>query len=284
MKLWCSIAVDIITDMAKAITGIFCRTCEYDLQALAENRCPECGREFDPGERRSYDLKPRRRALRRWAWGLSLLALLALVAAGGTMGWLYRGWDHDRQALAQLKRHGIIREEVAAMPVMERLLPQRWQYLRTRVWSVCLDSKKLTPEEWAMMERMEYLRDARLGLPAGSDMQHLARLKGLSYLQINSKEINDANLANIESLSKLGSLSLTGGRMSDAGIAHLKKLPVLESLSLYNVELDDRGLMSLAQLAALRQLRLDHPPSITEEGIQQFKAARPDVVLRQNKR
>jgi hypothetical protein len=31
-----------------------CLNCKYDLRKLAEHRCPECGRKFDPTNRRTY--------------------------------------------------------------------------------------------------------------------------------------------------------------------------------------------------------------------------------------
>jgi hypothetical protein len=33
---------------------MWCRKCGYPLDGLSENRCPECGREFDPDNKRSY--------------------------------------------------------------------------------------------------------------------------------------------------------------------------------------------------------------------------------------
>ncbi len=32
-----------------------CLTCQYDLRGLTERRCPECGRNFDPGDDRTFD-------------------------------------------------------------------------------------------------------------------------------------------------------------------------------------------------------------------------------------
>ena len=31
-----------------------CLTCDYDLRGLSENRCPECGREFDPADATTF--------------------------------------------------------------------------------------------------------------------------------------------------------------------------------------------------------------------------------------
>ena len=33
---------------------MLCRKCHYPLDGLADNRCPECGREFDPCEPKSF--------------------------------------------------------------------------------------------------------------------------------------------------------------------------------------------------------------------------------------
>jgi hypothetical protein len=32
-----------------------CKTCHYSLNGLAEHRCPECGREFDPNDAKSFE-------------------------------------------------------------------------------------------------------------------------------------------------------------------------------------------------------------------------------------
>jgi hypothetical protein len=41
-----------------------CLTCHYDLRNLAEHRCPECGRGFDPSDRRTF--YPTKLHLRLW--------------------------------------------------------------------------------------------------------------------------------------------------------------------------------------------------------------------------
>jgi len=37
---------------------MFCLGCKYPLDGLAEHRCPECGRPFDPADSTSFTLKP----------------------------------------------------------------------------------------------------------------------------------------------------------------------------------------------------------------------------------
>lgn len=73
----------------------YCLTCDYDLRGLPENRCPECGRQFDPVDGRTFAVTqaPNRfvRVLRRhpgwWmhAGAISLVAaaLLASLVPGG---------------------------------------------------------------------------------------------------------------------------------------------------------------------------------------------------------
>ena len=45
---------------------MYCRKCGYALVGLSENRCPECGRGFDPGDRKTFARSPRGWWVRRW--------------------------------------------------------------------------------------------------------------------------------------------------------------------------------------------------------------------------
>lgn len=49
-----------------------CKTCRYSLANLTANRCPECGREFDPNDPRTYFV-PKERIV------LSLLVVSGVV-------------------------------------------------------------------------------------------------------------------------------------------------------------------------------------------------------------
>ena len=35
-----------------------CLSCQYDLKNLADNRCPECGRAFDPKDANTFEAFP----------------------------------------------------------------------------------------------------------------------------------------------------------------------------------------------------------------------------------
>ena len=62
---------------------MLCRECYYPLHGLTENRCPECGRAFDPEDRRTFA----RRRPRRWRWE-ALAALGCLVLTGQSLVWM----------------------------------------------------------------------------------------------------------------------------------------------------------------------------------------------------
>ena len=62
--------------------GFTCKKCGYDLQGLPENRCPECGLDFDPAERERILArinKPPPRPKRQWIAAIVLVLLVASV-------------------------------------------------------------------------------------------------------------------------------------------------------------------------------------------------------------
>lgn len=58
-----------------------CLSCEYDLQNLAEHRCPECGREFDPNDESTFDRWSHRRRDSVIGIVAIIFAISAIVAA-----------------------------------------------------------------------------------------------------------------------------------------------------------------------------------------------------------
>jgi len=57
---------------------VYCRKCQYDLTQLAEERCPECGRPFDPTKPRTFQ-KGRRRLQPLVGLGFALAVGLTVI-------------------------------------------------------------------------------------------------------------------------------------------------------------------------------------------------------------
>ena len=92
-------------------TPMFCRKCGYPLGGLSENRCPECGRLFDPAAPRTFLHHRRGWVVRRWVrrigLGVASAALLAAIGLGSLWGniyWEYHAdWQAEQKAIAALK-------------------------------------------------------------------------------------------------------------------------------------------------------------------------------------
>jgi hypothetical protein len=98
---------------------MYCRQCGYQLTGLSANRCPECGRPFDPANPRTFRQHPRAWLIRRWArriaWTAAILALCLGIPMSAVLGWFYSGWRAEQPAILVLKQAG--RQEWAA-PMM----------------------------------------------------------------------------------------------------------------------------------------------------------------------
>ncbi|MCO6439013.1 MAG: hypothetical protein J5J06_18115 [Phycisphaerae bacterium] len=57
-----------------------CKNCEYIIDGLPENRCPECGERFDPGDPTTFDVMPRQRCWFRDS-AYVLFVFIAVLAA-----------------------------------------------------------------------------------------------------------------------------------------------------------------------------------------------------------
>lgn len=61
--------------------SMHCLTCDYDLRSLSDNRCPECGRWFDPHDPASYGpSKELDREFRGFQASLGLALILVALA------------------------------------------------------------------------------------------------------------------------------------------------------------------------------------------------------------
>jgi hypothetical protein len=96
-----------IQPLARALCGytflMRCLGCQYDLKHLAQHRCPECGKTFDPGDPATFD--PSRTPI--WSLKIDLFVLLASAAAPLIVLWALLGlawgrWLHFASLIVSL--------------------------------------------------------------------------------------------------------------------------------------------------------------------------------------
>ena len=85
-----------------------------------------------------------------------------------------------------------------------------------------------------------------------------------------STHATDADLINLERLSKLEAVELENLPNLDAALKHLRTLRCLESLDMNNSQVSDVGLANLNGLVTLRNLFLNHT-SVTDTGLAHIK-------------
>lgn len=102
--------------------------------------------------------------------------------------------------------------------------------------------------------------------------------KQITWLNLGSSGITDADLTVIGQLDQLTRLRIEKNEITDAGIAQLSGLEHLESLNLYGTQVSDAALEQLAKLPALKKLYL-WQTQVTEQGIESLRSKRPDMMI-----
>ncbi|MBI1189345.1 MAG: hypothetical protein GC200_01505 [Tepidisphaera sp.] len=90
-----------------------CRKCYYPLTGAAPGRCPECGREFDPSDPKSYLAKPPS----KWKWPRRIAAVLLVLG----LGYAFRPTGYVRCDLRIVEA-----DERGELFTRYTLLPPRW--------------------------------------------------------------------------------------------------------------------------------------------------------------
>ncbi len=107
----------------------------------------------------------------------------------------------------------------------------------------------------------------------------LCQFPNLEILALRDVTVEQLEIAQIVCLSHLRDLDLTGLRLSDQDPQDLREIPSIGRLNLQFTGIADRGLLSLSALANLQEVVL-YKTGVTRRGIEEFKAARPDCVVR----
>lgn len=156
-------------------------------------------------------------------------------------------------------------------------------WVRAALRNVGLEGQYEPPELW---QRLELAKDSvkvlslradrritgtrgnpRPPPPAGDrDMEHVANLVNLRYLDLSYTDVGDAGLAHLAGLTKLEWLILNETRITSVGLAQLAGLANLRELRLNECQVTDDGLAILKKLPRLETLQLDHT-EITDAGL-----------------
>ncbi len=284
----------------------YCRgkNCGYNLRGLptSTTRCPECGREFDPANPKTYRFRP----LRRWLKhvqraALTLAALLLILAA--TWGWFYWGWYDEQQALRALKVDpDRPPQSMTDLPVCtyvpilgwwltDRLGPHG--FVLYRVMCLRLDFRP-DVTDIAPLARLTSLQWLRLRGTPVTDLLPLARLTNLQTLDIDGTGVTD--LAPLVRLTNLQWLYLDATRVTDltplAGLTNLQLLglaytrvtdltPLARLMNLQDLDLTGTGVTDLGPLGGLASLRLLTVPkeTITQAQADALHRHLPDCTI-----
>lgn len=244
------------------VPTIYCRKCWYILDGLDRHRCPECGRTFDPADRRTYRTMSRRRwrlvMMRRVA--VVLLALIAIATA-----WLYHRYAMERQVMVYL--------DTRPVPVGYRTTPLGPAWLTG--WAAQHDVPMLEAVVSVPAVFMSDFASSDLQHPVATgarptlwndDLERLRPLGSLQELEIINEEVTDAGLAHLQRLTSLRKLYLVHTGITDAGMAHLSGLTDLRSLYVYGGKVTDAGLVHLRNCTKLQHLYLDNL-QLTDAGL-----------------
>jgi hypothetical protein len=282
----------------------YCKRCGYSLRGLEGGKCPECGREFDLSDRRSFARRPPRPWVLKWTRRVLLLVLCLSLGVASVPGWYWWRWHSEQKLIEQLKRTGgrILVKRYPAQG-LENYLPERWAFLRDHAYDVRvhrlsaeqmdgINVRWLSQVEWlefwdchvddkvlaqfAGFKKLEHLNVFENPLN-GSGFEHAA-CGGLSSLDLRGTHVNDGALAHLAKLTSLRTLDLRFTGVTDAGMEEVAKLPSLKLLDLEGTAVSDAGLLKLRGMSSLRWIRVEHT-KITREGMAKLKAALPTVIF-----
>jgi hypothetical protein len=234
----------------KTPIGIFCRKCNYDLQGQVggEQRCPECGGQFDAGDKKTFRRKPLRAAWLRWTRRVAVGLIGIVMMLGATWGWLYWGWKSEQNAVENLKLDAfyVEQEPLGGRTLRDYLGPMGW-----------------------VLERVRGVY--MLGRATDADLGQIKALKGVQLLDLNSSMVTDVGLENLKELKVLQSLNLSFTQVTNAGMEHLNALKGLRELDLHDTQVTDAGLENLKNLKRLQKVNLCGT-WVTDAGLEYLKS------------
>ena len=273
----------------------YCRRCNYNLHGLTAPRCPECGREFDPTNPKTYRSRPARgwaHYAKRAAYALAVLLLLLV----GIWGWFFWGWYDEQQALRALQVDPENVDHVQYTPILtywpkEHLGPAGFVLDRVTYFGASHDRN---PPDFTPLAKLTKLKLLDLESSSITDLAPLAELTELRFLGIRYTRVSD--LSPLARLTKLEQLYVGHTAIKDltpvAGLTELHQLslpdtaatdvtPLARLTKLTGLYLQGNRITDFTPLAGLKTLRRLSVPDagITAEQLVALQRALPDCKI-----
>jgi hypothetical protein len=250
---------------ANTAPRMFCRKCGYSLVGLPSNRCPECGRDFDPAKRKTFLTHPPRVFLGR-LFKLSVILFCLVLLPGLYVGHLYRIYSAEKKAIQFLLRDRSVTIRFCdKTPAWARAILRGhggWLWERAQSLRVGPSRNDVSTSSIigavGKLKCLEQLYVFRLDI-TDTDLALLRRLTDMQVLRLAENRENQftgAGLAQIEGMKSLRILDLPFTGATDAALAHLKGFTRLQTLDLYHTKVTGVGLSELKILPDLRNLNL----------------------------
>jgi hypothetical protein len=263
----------IMTKKQATAPSMYCRHCGYALVGLSQNRCPECGRPFDPSNPRTFLSRPKgwrvRQWLRRIAWGLLELAVASTIASAISLAVmipvLHSRWKAQDRAIAAIRQAG---GRVS--------IDSRWS-LPLRVLFGCRTNRSFNPgpagyRSGLLGWRFAYLNDAAAHVLLFNGQIGRGRPGEIVSDAWQDLPVDDAWLANLRNLPCVVSIMIASAEMTDAGLEHFQGMRSLQLLALRCPKVTQAAVDQLqqslprAQVKKLRQPPASAPASAPQSG------------------
>lgn len=258
-----------MTEYQATAMSMYCRKCGYLLAGLSENRCPECGRTFDPAKRRTYLHGRHSWIVRRWCRriGLAMASVTLLAVVGLVSLWGYVYWEYHADWLAERKAMAALNAEVSG-PSRGAEGPSRGTSTDPKQVLAHVEIPDWTPWYYWLDDYLD-----RLCWPVSQ-----FRIQVTQVMVCDGTDLTDADLASLAAFKHVRRIysDLTGfesgfrlSKVTDGGLASLAGLSDLEALILRGTSITDSGLVHLYGLRNLSYLDVTGT-NVTVEGVRQL--------------
>lgn len=254
----------------------YCRKCWYVLDGLAKNECPECGRKFDPQNKRTYRTRPRGKWwLRTGVRAFFITALFASVS----IALLYRRHVQEEQTIAWVQKHNGAYHAEPLGPVWFAEMFE--EYDIPWIQSVCeinFTGAVIESDDLHQLTTVQNLRALHLDLFDDEALEHVGKCQGIRFLTLRNAAITNVGLRHLTALPELTSLYVEKAGFAEKEFSQIGQNANLSNLWMKNVTLRNDGLIYLQEMPLLEVLRIERS-NVTDVGLVHLGQIRSLVFL-----